>query len=504
MLDEATGQATNPRGWRESTFPAEARRGPVFPAWTTGLYLLVWSILMIQGWANQVLIDSTGVLQYPAWSAARMVNRDLELAQAVEALPPGQLRFWTWVHGSRDEVLANAIAIHQDVVRHLEAMPQWDIDSMESLELARAQLAVLLAESGESDEALAVASAVAWPSDFADGLRHAYGDAPPPRDDPLEIFALAGLSEWSYGRVAGKLAAKAGEIEDAQAIEAGLLETGRRWLGRSNRILEMNLVLGILGVAALVVWALRAGHAQSASGPAGSPPWSLADGLGVLIRADVWNRLYYLLIPQLWEVAPGFAASIAGELLSTWGTLFASLPLVWLSYRYLFLPHRRVESDPFGLCPRLSAFGRLTVLAFVALGVGLIGSYAFGWASWGLGTHGHWTEGFDENLVWGLPRAALLTGVDYAVWTPVMEELAFRGVLFYSLRHRFGSSSAALLSATIFGLLHFYGLPGFLMTLWIGLTWALVFERAGSLWPGIAAHSVYNLLYILGLVLVYR
>jgi membrane protease YdiL (CAAX protease family) len=486
------------------TFQAGVSRGPVFPAWTTGLYLVVWSILMVHGWTNQVLIDPTRALQYPAWSAARMANRDLELAQAVEALPPGQRRFWTWIHGSRDEVLTNAIAIHQDVVRHLEVLPPGDIGSMESLELARAQLAVLLAESGQSDEALAVAGAVAWPSDFAGGLRHAYGDAPPLRDDPLEIFALAGLSEWSYERVAGKLAAKAGELEDAQAIETGLVETGRRWLRRSNRVLEMNLVLAFLGVAALAVWVLRAGRAQSASGPAGSPPWSLADGLGVLIRGDFWNRLYYLLVSQLEEVAPRFAASLAGELLATWGTLFASLPLVWLAYRYLFLPHRRVESDPFGLCPRPSVFGRLAVVAFVALGVDLIGSYALGWASWGLGIHGHWAEGFDENLVWGLPGAALLTGIDYAVWAPVMEELAFRGVLFYSLRRRFGPKSAALLSATIFGLMHFYGLPGFLMTFWSGLVWALAFERARSLWPGIAAHSVYNLLYVLGLVLVYR
>jgi membrane protease YdiL (CAAX protease family) len=504
MPVEETGQATNPQGWRESTLQTGSSRGPVFPVWTTGLYLVVWAILMVLGGADQVRVDPTGSLQHPAWSAARMANRDLELAQAVEALPPGQLRFWAWVHGSRDEALATAIAIHQDVVHHLESMPQGDIGSMESLELARAQLAVLLAESGESDEALAVASAVAWPPDFADGLRHAYGDAPPPRDDPLEIFALAGLGEWSYWRVAGRLAAKAGESEDAQAIEIGLLETGRRWLRYSNRILGMNLVLGVLGVAALAVWALRAGHGRSASGPAGSPPWSLADGLGVLIRADVWSLLFYRLISHLWELWPGFASNIAGEILSTWGTLFASLPLVWLAYRHLYLPYRRAERDPFGLRPRWSAFGRLTLVAFVALGVGLFGSYAFGWASWGLGIYGHWAEGFDENLVWGLPRAALLTGVAYVVWAPVMEELAFRGVLFYSLRRRFGSSSAALLSATIFGLLHFYGLPGFLMTLWIGLIWALAFERTRSLWPAIAAHSTYNLLYVLDLVLIYR
>jgi membrane protease YdiL (CAAX protease family) len=47
-------------------------------------------------------------------------------------------------------------------------------------------------------------------------------------------------------------------------------------------------------------------------------------------------------------------------------------------------------------------------------------------------------------------------------------------------------------------------LPGFLMTLWVGLIWAWALERARSLWPVVAAHSAYNLLYILGLVLIYR
>jgi membrane protease YdiL (CAAX protease family) len=42
------------------------------------------------------------------------------------------------------------------------------------------------------------------------------------------------------------------------------------------------------------------------------------------------------------------------------------------------------------------------------------------------------------------------------------------------------------------------------MTFWSGLVWALAFERLRSVLPGIGAHAVYNLLYVAGLVLVYR
>ena len=506
MSEEEAERARRPEKEREPASGGEARESPAFAIWTSGVYLLMWSVLMIHGWSNLVLEAPAGQLQYPAWSAVRMTNRDLELAEAISVLPPRQRQLSEWVHGTRDETLTNAIAIHQDVVFQLEALTAETPGSLESLDLARAQLAILLAESGDYDEALATAEAIAWPPDFAAGLLHTYVDAPSPRDDPLEIFAAAGLSEWSFQRAAASLAARTGRLREARIIEAELLETGRRWLRRSNRVLAVNFALGLLGIAAIGLWVLRTRRSRPSSWQGQATPWLLADGLGVLLRGDFWNRLYYLVLFQLEELSPSFAESALGELLSTGATLFASVPLVWLTYRYLYLPHRRVANDPFGFGLRrpARAWGRLAAVAFVALGVDLAGSYVLGWTSWGLGAHGHWAEGFDENLIWGLPSRAFLTGLDYVAWAPLMEELAFRGILFFSLRRRLGAVPAALLSATVFGLMHFYGLPGFLMTFWSGLVWALAFERARSLLPGIAAHSVYNLLYVLGLVLIYR
>ena len=74
----------------------------------------------------------------------------------------------------------------------------------------------------------------------------------------------------------------------------------------------------------------------------------------------------------------------------------------------------------------------------------------------------------------------------------------------FTLRNRFGLWSAALLSAGFFSAVHFYSLPGFLMTFWSGFVWAIAFERARSLIPGIAAHTIYNLLFVAGVLLTYR
>ena len=139
-----------------------------------------------------------------------------------------------------------------------------------------------------------------------------------------------------------------------------------------------------------------------------------------------------------------------------------------------------------------------------ALAIDLLGTHALAWATWALGFGSSWAEGFDELLVWGTNLDALATAMAYILWAPGMEELAFRGVLYYSLRHRLTPLAAALTTAGFFAGLHFYSLPGFLMTAWSGLVWALAFERLRSLLPGIGAHAVYNVLYVAGLVLLYR
>jgi hypothetical protein len=121
-----------------------------------------------------------------------------------------------------------------------------------------------------------------------------------------------------------------------------------------------------------------------------------------------------------------------------------------------------------------------------------------------LGVSGVWSEGLDETLIFGTALEATMSSLDYVVWTPLFEEILFRGLVFFTLRSRMGGVQAAAFSSLLFGVVHFYSFPSFLMTFWSGFVWAMVFERGRSLVPSIFAHSVYNVMFVLGTLLVYR
>ena len=81
---------------------------------------------------------------------------------------------------------------------------------------------------------------------------------------------------------------------------------------------------------------------------------------------------------------------------------------------------------------------------------------------------------------------------------PFGEELAFRGLLFPWLRERFGVALAAVLSGLCFAALH--GVLILIPALTaIGIAFALLYQRCGSLWPVIVAHGAFNAIMVIGL-----
>lgn len=89
--------------------------------------------------------------------------------------------------------------------------------------------------------------------------------------------------------------------------------------------------------------------------------------------------------------------------------------------------------------------------------------------------------------------AVVLTFVALAFWTPLTEELFFRGFIFAGLIHRFGVAGALVSSAMIFSAFHLLAGPGVLVPIFItGLLLAWLYHRTGSLWPSIAAHAGQN------------
>jgi membrane protease YdiL (CAAX protease family) len=86
----------------------------------------------------------------------------------------------------------------------------------------------------------------------------------------------------------------------------------------------------------------------------------------------------------------------------------------------------------------------------------------------------------------------LLLGVFVA---PVAEEAFFRGMLFGGLRRGMSAIPAAAISGVVFGAVHFASGAAAIPPLAIlGFALCLLYERTGSLLPGLGAHTLNNAL----------
>jgi CAAX protease family protein len=85
------------------------------------------------------------------------------------------------------------------------------------------------------------------------------------------------------------------------------------------------------------------------------------------------------------------------------------------------------------------------------------------------------------------------------VAAPVSEEVCFRGMLFGGLRTRLPRLAAALISALVFGALHATtGVSAIPVLTVFGFLLALLYERTGSIVPGILLHMLNNSVALLG------
>jgi uncharacterized protein len=82
---------------------------------------------------------------------------------------------------------------------------------------------------------------------------------------------------------------------------------------------------------------------------------------------------------------------------------------------------------------------------------------------------------------------------------PVSEEICFRGMLFGGLRERLPRVGAALISGLVFGGLHaLTGLSAVPPLIFFGFVLSLLYEKTGSIVPGILLHMLNNSVALLG------
>jgi hypothetical protein len=222
------------------------------------------------------------------------------------------------------------------------------------------------------------------------------------------------------------------------------------------------------------------------------PAWPPADGYGLFVRG-AFGFLALAWVPA--ALVPGHAGVTAAA------GYAAGLPLVLWTTRYL---HGRGESltEVFGL--RARPVPRLILIVVALTALGLAGETAISMIGSALDLHTHWADGLPEELLWDPWWLVALSSVDTVLWTPFVEELAFRGIVYGTLRSRMPMAPAAALSALAFAGAHGYGVTGFASVLWSGLIWAVAYERTRSLWPSVLAHSANNLVVNVTYLLLLR
>ena len=93
---------------------------------------------------------------------------------------------------------------------------------------------------------------------------------------------------------------------------------------------------------------------------------------------------------------------------------------------------------------------------------------------------------FDNGVFPFIPN--LLNVISLCVIAPVLEEVAFRGVILHRWAYKFGLKKSILLSSFLFGFVH----PDILGAFLFGIGMCILYLRFQSLWVPIISHGVYN------------
>jgi membrane protease YdiL (CAAX protease family) len=275
--------------------------------------------------------------------------------------------------------------------------------------------------------------------------------------------------------------------------ESAILGRGAAILDRWRRLQAVGVLLAVAGLASVAMMLLTHADPQIAHGRTLSD-LSLGDGYALFIR----GALGFLALGMgLGLIIPDESAldGIAGP-----ATI---APILLCSFLY-FRAKGQSFTDAFGLAPARGRWATIAWVAVALIGLQLTGETVIGAALDALHLSSHWADGLQENLIWGSWGLVVRETVDSAIWAPLGEEVAFRGVLYAALRSRFGVMPAAGLSAAVFAVAHGYGVLGFVAVFWSGALWALSYEKTGSLWPGIIAHCAGNLMATAGVIALLR
>ena len=354
--------------------------------WVTGAALGV-----LAGLAALVFWPAHGLdtLERPEESLERVVTRDMDFRAAARTAPRWERRLLALAFSSDAGARADAIAWYEELAR-VEGSP-----------LAELYRIILLAEDGQTEAAESVTTAWAPTDDAARRLaawaRAAY-EAEVPAPEELRAAIEAVRRElppgWFADRLVIRLASRLGDAALVAERERAIQARGAPLLWRLRAILIAETLLVLVGLVALVAWLVgRGGRAARVAMAPIPPPWTALDGLGLFARGAVG----LVGVAVVWPFLPDRAWSTL--LVSVLQTIPLGGYLLWYcggSWRTL--------ADTFGLRVPRSAWPTLLRATLGLVGVSTLADVLIDLAGARLGVETHWTDGFQERLVWGTLR----------------------------------------------------------------------------------------------------
>ncbi len=304
---------------------------------------------------------------------------------------------------------------------------------------------------------------------------------------------------WFYFQLAGRLASQSGDhaLREHLHHQFQQLTDSELWKWRTLVIVECTV--GGIGFLYLVymfmMWFKRRAVQSVDMFNQRISPWTFQEGIAVLVRGGALSIVFIVLV----AVVP-----LGVNILEDYGSLLLYLPTVGLALVLLRRSTHQSFLEVLGchdVSQRLISFFPI-IMSVIALGI--MGDWLIMLGGDTLAISTHWTEWFLPQLVWGSQVELLKTTIEVVVLAPIFEEIIFRGIVYSTLRTKFGFPVSMIVSAGIFAVAHGYGVVAFLSVFWSGMLWAWMYERTGSVVPGICVHAVNNALVVSFLVALFR
>jgi membrane protease YdiL (CAAX protease family) len=356
---------------------------------------------------------------------------------------------------------------------------------------AAASAAALYTHAGENLRALRALQATmdSGRRDVLSLLARLYANQRP-TPEWLRSEALAWIPRHAPAHllIESQVAQALGRTQRVAELRRRMHDAGAVVAGRAAVLMFGVGALALLGVVLLALGGLR----RSGFGPyRGLPqhPWGLWAGLELV---GAWLVLYGALsifgaAAIIWGTA-GFAAGI----LAAYG-LASVIVLVWFA----------ASVAPKGTGLRTAGWTRLPPRQVILNGIGAYAAAVPVAVLAALLAQRFLPTPPPNPLVAEMTRAhgwaarALLV-VLLCVAAPVVEETVFRGGLYGGLRKRWSLPVAALVAAAIFAAVHL-NLASLVPVMALGISLCVVYERTGSLLPGMLAHGLFNLVSVIAI-----